>query len=375
MLIVVYQRYRKLAAAFCLLLSAAFSWSAATVAHAQLPGEGRIVTPARASWNSGWFHLEVYLEALQRLGFDVKRPATMDNAEFYEAVTRGTVDFWVNGWFPLHNSFRREFRSGAVVTGYVAEGAALQGYLIDRTTAQKLGITNLSDFKRSDVRQHFDKDGNGKAELIACPPGWGCNKVINHHLDAYFLRDYVEAIESDYQTAMTDAIRDYEAGTPIFFYTWTPNWTAGLLKTGEDVLWIEVPFVSLPKDQEHYKNASVIEDLMGCANPVCRIGWPVNDIRPVANRNFLIANPAVWRLLQILSIPFDDILEQNVKMFQGESEEEDIIRHAEEWVRANQSRFDSWISEAKYADRCARLLNRAFGRQDTETWADICIRN
>ncbi|WP_432288488.1 glycine betaine ABC transporter substrate-binding protein [Aminobacter sp. BA135] len=35
-------------------------------------------------------------------------------------------------------------------------------------------------------------DGNGKADLYGCEPGWGCERVIEHQLDAYGLRDTVE---------------------------------------------------------------------------------------------------------------------------------------------------------------------------------------
>jgi glycine betaine/proline transport system substrate-binding protein len=33
----------------------------------------------------------------------------------------------------------------------------------------------------------FDGDGDGKADLIGCNPGWGCEGAINHHLDAFGL--------------------------------------------------------------------------------------------------------------------------------------------------------------------------------------------
>ena len=33
----------------------------------------------------------------------------------------------------------------------------------------------------------LDSNGDGKADLTACPPGWGCEKVIAHHFDVYDL--------------------------------------------------------------------------------------------------------------------------------------------------------------------------------------------
>ena len=34
-------------------------------------------------------------------------------------------------------------------------------------------------------------------------------------------------------------------------------------------------------------------------------------------------------------------------MNKGEKSERDVRRHAKEWIKANQSTFDSWISKAK----------------------------
>ncbi len=40
---------------------------------------------------------------------------------------------------------------------------------------------------------------------------------------------------------MASALAEYNAGEPIFFYTWSPNWTIFKLKPGKDVVWMNVP--------------------------------------------------------------------------------------------------------------------------------------
>src|SRR5690606_24617614 len=145
-----------------------------------------------------------------------------------------------------HNTYRDTFEGKASLVGTVAEGGALQGYLVDKKSAEAYGITSIEDFKKDEVKRAFDANGDGKADLVACPPGWGCELVIEHHLDAYDLREHVNPIKAGYSASMADAMARYRDGKPIFFYTWTPNWTVGLLQPGEDVVWIEVPFPTLP---------------------------------------------------------------------------------------------------------------------------------
>jgi glycine betaine/proline transport system substrate-binding protein len=321
-----------------------------TVVADALPGEGVTVTPARATWTTGWFHPEIYFRALEELGYTVERPVTLDNPPFYESVGFGDVDFWVNGWFPLHNTYIPAFEGSASIVGYVAEGGALQGYLVDKRTAEEHGITNLEDFKRDEIKALFDSSGDGRADMVACPPGWGCELVIEHHLDAYDLRDHINPIKAAYEASMADAVGRYLEGESILWYTWTPNWTVGELVPGEDVVWIEVPFPSLPEDQEDLLDFTTIPGVEGCVADPCAMGWPANDIRAVANNDFLEANPAAARLLEVARIPILDIYDQNARMQAGEDSDEDIMRHADEWIGAHRELFDSWLEEARGAD-------------------------
>jgi glycine betaine/proline transport system substrate-binding protein len=343
-------RTRPLVTAAGIGLVAALVLGAPDAGAQEMPGEGVSVEMARATWDTGWFHAEIYRQALQELGYEVGEPVTLDNPPFYQAVAQGDVDLWVNGWFPLHNTYEEFFAEGAEIVGYVAEGGALQGYLVDRATAEEHGITSLEDFKRDEIKQLFDRSGDGRADMVACPPGWGCEEVIEHHLDAYELREHVNDIKAGYAAAMADAIAAYEQGEPIFFYTWTPNWTVGILAPGEDVVWIETPFPSLPEDQAELEDATTLPGVAGCVNDPCAMGWPANDIRPVANSQFLEDNPAARRLLEVMSIPLGDIFEQNARMQEGEDAPEDLERHAEEWIENNRATFDGWLEEARGAD-------------------------
>ena len=305
--------------------------------------EGPPVRMARAGWDTGWFQAEVYRLLIQRLGYRVEGPATMDNADFYEAVAAGEVDLWANGWFPTHDAL---IRPGAEAIGVQVDAGALQGYFMDRTTAQAHGITNLGDLADPELAALFDGDGDGLADLIGCDIGWGCAAIIDHHLGAYGLQGTVEHVQGAYSPLIRETFDRYRAGHPALFYTWTPNWTVGELIPGRDVVWLETPFPSLPADQAAFLEQTAIEGTPGCANDPCRVGWPPNDIRAVANSAFLEANPTVRKLLEQVVIPLDDISAQNARMVAEEGDPDDIRRHAREWVADNQALVDAWITSA-----------------------------
>jgi ABC-type proline/glycine betaine transport system substrate-binding protein/ABC-type amino acid transport substrate-binding protein len=318
------------------------------VAEKSPPAE-KSVSMARATWDTGWFQAEIFKLLLERLGYRVAGPRTYDTHEFYRALARGEVDLWANGWFPLHNAFVSDaaVHSRIERVGYEVRGGALQGYLIDKPSAETYGITDLDDLKDPEVARIFDANGNGKADLIGCNVGWGCELVIEHHLDVYRLRDTVEHIQGDYSLMMHDTVARFRQGQPVLFYTWTPNWTVGTLIPGKDVVWLQVPFASLPNGQQGLEDQAVIADLEGCGADPCAVGWPPNDIRVVANSEFLKNNPAVRRLLESVVIPLADIDAQNARMVSGKGAAEDIRRHALQWIEVNQAKVRKWLTAAR----------------------------
>lgn len=313
---------------------------------------GRTVTMARATWDTGWFQAAVYAQLIEELGYEVTNPAdlTRDANTFYPALAQEQVDLWANGWFPLHDIYlERPLFSGQPISepiepiGTQVAAGALQGYLIDKATADEMGITSMSDLADPDVAAVFDRDGDGLADLQGCNDGWGCNLVISDHLEELDWGPNVEQVVGQYGELIQDVVVPaVEAGEPILFYTWTPNWTIDVLVPGEDVVWLESPAL---EDDEG--NAEV-PGLEGCANDPCHLGWPVNDIRAVANTEFLDENPQVRRLLELVEIPLDDIADQNARMaMEADYSEEQINQDAAAWIDENRDAVDSWLETAR----------------------------
>lgn len=310
------------------------------------PGEGTEIILAQPTWDTGWFQAEIFRQMFQELGYTVNKPLTLDNPAFYQSVAFGDVTLWVDAWFPIHNPYKQAFEGSAEIVGPVVSGGAMEGYLIDKASAEKFGITSLDDFKRDDVKAAFDRNGDGKADMVACPPGWGCELTIEHHMNAYDLNEDINLIKAGYPAAMADAVASYESGSPILFYTWTPNWTVNELVPGEDVVWIEVPEINLPEEMADIADAATREGVVGCVSDPCKLGFPANSIDAVANSAFLADNPAVRALLDAVEIPIEDVYAQNAAMNAGDG---DIEAQATAWIEDNRAVVDSWLEAARGA--------------------------
>ncbi|WP_316896669.1 glycine betaine/L-proline ABC transporter substrate-binding protein ProX [Pseudodesulfovibrio indicus] len=314
------------------------------------PGEGVTVQPARATWNTGFFQEALVSKGLQELGYEVKRPRDLQNPIFYKSVTLGDVDYWTNGWFPMHNAqLPKNFDEKARKIGFVAKAGGMQGYLVSKRDVEKYNIKSLEDFKRDDVKKAFDSNGDGKADLTACPPGWGCEKVIAHHMEVYGLSDHINLIKASYEAGMASALGAYKSGKPVFFYTWTPNWTVFKFKPGQDVMWINVPEINPMEAQAPNQDRMSVSGVEGAVSDPLKAGFVVSDIRTVANKEFLEKNPAAAKFLELFTLSLADISEQNTRMSEGEKSDKDIAKHADEWIKNNKATWDGWLKAAREA--------------------------
>lgn len=327
-----------------LVFATAFATLVSTSAFAaDLPGKGITVQPIQSTLSEETFQTLLVSRALEKLGYTVDKPNEVDYNVGYTSIAAGDATFTAVNWIPLHDDMyeaaggdKKFYREGTLING------AAQGYLIDKKTADQYHITNIEQLKDPKIAKLFDTNGNGKADLTGCNPGWGCEAVINHQLDAYDLAKTVEHNQGNYAAMMADTITRFKEGKPIIYYTWTPYWVSDVLKPGKDVVWLQVPFSSLPGVQK-----DIDTKLSNGAN----YGFPVSTMHIVANKAWAEKNPAAAKLFAIMKLPLSDINAQNAMMHDGKSSEADVQGQVDGWVKAHQQVFDGWIKEALAAQK------------------------
>ncbi len=159
---------------------------------ADLPGKGITVNPVQSTITEETFQTLLVSRALEKLGYTVNKPSEVDYNVGYTSLASGDATFTAVNWTPLHDNMyeaaggdKKFYREGVFVNG------AAQGYLIDKKTADQYKITNIAQLKDPKIAKLFDTNGDGKADLTGCNPGWGCEGAINHQLAAYGLTNTV----------------------------------------------------------------------------------------------------------------------------------------------------------------------------------------
>ena len=334
---------------------------------AMLPGEGVSVTMARANWSTGYFQAELMRQMMQMLGYEVSDPADLELGPnlAYLAMAQDEADFWVNSWYPGHNSWlRAELPDGSLVGEHVRRigdllvAGGLQGYLITKSFAEEYGISTLDDLNNNpDAIAAYDADdpipGNGIAEIYGCPESWTCDDIIQSQI-AFSGWENIQQTLAGYDAMFAEATAKADAGEPMVAYTWTPSSYITKLRPGDNVVWVGVENViddSNPLGREGGEEwdqrpgtAAIGADSCPSAadDGICEIGWVAADVIASARHDFLANNPAAAKLLEIVKLNVVDVSLQIVEQDAGA----DVADLATQWIADNQDQVDAWIAEA-----------------------------
>jgi glycine betaine/proline transport system substrate-binding protein len=147
----------------------------------------------------------------------------------------------------------------------------------------------------------------------------------------------VHVNQGSYFALMADTITRFKEGKPVLYYTWVPQWVAGVMVEGKDVVWLEVPKTDLPDGN------NTVDTLYQGKN----LGFALDKIEAVLNREFAEKNPAALKFLSLVQISAADESAQNLKMQNGEKKLADIQRHAQQWIAAHRQQYDQWLQAAR----------------------------
>jgi len=308
----------------------------------QIPNSQTItIRSAHSTWIEESFQTNIVNIGLEKLGYKVEKPQQIEYPAIYISIANGDLEYSVIYYQPGHKKFFDNAGGEEKLEGVgILTPKGMQGYQIDKKTGEKYNITNIEQLKDPEIAKLFDSDKDGKANLVGCNPGWACELNIDHQIEAYGLQDTVEHNRGQYTVLLADAITRYQKGEPILYYAYNPHWISAVLKPEKDIIWLEVPFTSLP---ESMKNLTQKDTSVDGKN----LGFPRTKQGIVANKKFLEANPVAKRWFELVEIPIEDMNVESLRIKEGEDKPEDILRHAQEWIKNHQQSYDSWLETAR----------------------------
>lgn len=300
------------------------------------------VRSAHSNWIEEQFQTDIINIGLEKLGYKIIPPKEIDYPAAYISIANGELDYSAIYYEPNHIDFFENAGGNQKLeaVGLLVDKAQI-GYQIDKRTAEQYNIKTIEQLADPKLAKLFDSDGDGKANLVGCNPGWACELILDHHMEAYGLQDTVENDRGQYITLLGEAITRYQQGGSIFFYAYYPHWVATVLKLDQDVVWLPVSSTKLPGDR--------LQDLTAEDTSIEGVNYGFSQAkqRIVANKKFLAAHPKIKRWLELVRIPIEDMNAESLRIMEGENRPDDVRRHAEDWFEQNKELVDGWLAEAE----------------------------
>ena len=332
---------RSAAVALTAFAFAATAFAPKVYADYMLPGKGISVQPIGPGILRHQMEEDIVNQALRDLGYDVKPTLAAKFPLLNLSIANRDADFTTGTSPKLHKVFYEKAGGAAKMTIMEEPLFAnmISAYFVDKKSYDA-GVKLIEDLKKPENMKRFDFNNDGKADLVGCQPGWGCERTIEHHMDAYKLRPHVTHLQGEYAVMASDAIARYKSGKPVLYFAWSPHWIQDILQVGRDVEMLEVPFTSFP-DRE-----ATAEDTTFFGKNLGHIPWSMNIM---ANNEFLKKNPAAHALFKVVRISIEDVSAQNKLIYEGETSPEDIKRHTDAWIANNRSAYDGYLKAARDA--------------------------
>ncbi len=327
-------------------------WGKNSDSDAALPGMGVTVRLGVSSLPEELFQAEIVGIGLNRLGFKTAPIVQVAYPLLTTAIANGDLDIFPSFADPPHEPFFVNAGGNEKLRKVGTIFRGVMGYQIDKRTADRYNIRNLAQLRDPKIAALFDTDGDGKANLIGCDPGWGCELAIENHMDAYQLRKTVSVKQGNYAALIAEMLVRYREGKPVLFVTWSPFWLGKVLEVQKDVVWLEVPFTSYPATAGRVTAENTTVDGKN-------YGYPVVHSRAVVNRKFLETNQAAGRFLEMVKISPDDINQESLRVNKGENSGDDVRKHAGEWAQQHDKEFQAWLAEARQSPNAAEDTGRA----------------
>lgn len=335
---------RQFAAALAL---AAGFLSAAAADGQTLPGQGRTIRYAQSNaLGATYIQDQIVAAGLAKLGYKVTI-SVLNAPAFYQASSQGDMDVSTSiNWPQNQVPYQKVEKQLALLGEGSIIGGGINGYVIDKKTAEANKLTNVEQLKDPKIAALFDTNRDGKADLNNCDPGWSCGDVVEFQLAKFGLTDTVRSVRGKYEVLMGETFSRFRAGEPVLFYTWSPSWVVNTLQPGRDVVWLPTPYDALPAGVAS-PGTSLVSGVVGCAGgqDPCRMTIGAWNYVVIANRAFLDDNPAARAFLLNIKFPLETWVQWEGVISKTKADR-DIKKAADEWIAQNQGEFDRWVQSA-----------------------------
>ncbi|QGH33621.1 glycine/betaine ABC transporter substrate-binding protein [Gracilibacillus salitolerans] len=257
--------------------------------------EKQTITLGVTPWTSTVPPTEIAQIILEDMGYNVEQTQA-DAGSTYIGLSRGDIDVFMDGWFPVHDVYIEKYsdtiEETAVSYPEADSGLVVPTYMED--------VNSIEDLKGIEA--------NLSNEIYGIEEGASITGEIDGLIESYELD--VTQVNSSEGGMIAQAMRKMESEEPVVFYGWRPHTMFNKF------------------------DIKVLEDPKGI--------FETASVKVITNNEIQETAPDAYAFLSNWSISIDDVEEMIVKIEEEEIPAEEV---AQEWIDNNQDKVDEMLGE------------------------------
>ncbi len=275
--------------------------------------------------------LKVVLE--DNLGLEVELQ-NGTNPVVFEAMDSGAMHVHPEVWLPnqanLNNKFVNEKKTVKVNPNGVAGDQAM---CVTKGTAERTGISELSDLTNPDMAKNFDTDGDGKGEIWIGAAGWASTNVEKIRAKSYGYSETMQLKEMDETLALAEVDNAVAQKKDIVFFCYTPHHMFALH---------ELVILQEPKHEEAKWNViQPTDDPEWLEKSDAGVAWSTAYLHIHYAAQLEQDQPDAAALLSKVKLDTQTVSAMTYALV---VEKQDPEAFAKKWVSENGSLVDSWLN-------------------------------
>ncbi len=256
------------------------------------------------------------------------------NPVVFEAMDSGAMHVHPEVWLPnqanLNNKFVNEKKSVKVNPNGVAGDQAM---CVTKGTAERTGISELSDLTNPDMAKNFDTDGDGKGEIWIGAAGWASTNVEKIRAKSYGYSETMQLKEMDETLALAEVDNAVAQKKNIVFFCYTPHHMFALH---------ELVILKEPKYEEAKWNViQPTDDPEWLEKSEAGVAWNTAYLHIHYAAKLESDQPDAAALLSKVKLDTDTVSAMTYALV---VEKQDPEAFAKKWVSENGSLVDSWLN-------------------------------
>lgn len=256
------------------------------------------------------------------------------NPVVFEAMDTGSMHVHPEVWLPnqtnLHNKFVKDRKTVSINPNGVAGDQAM---CVTAGTAERTGISELSELTNPDMASNFDTDGDGKGEIWIGASGWASTNVEKIRAKSYGYAETMNLKEMDETLALAEVDTAVAQGKNIVFFCYTPHHMFAL----HDLVILKEPAydatkwnVKQPTDGADWLEVSEAPTAWDTAYLHIHYASALND-----------TNPDAAKMLSKVKLNTDIVSSMTYALV---VEQQDPADFATNWVMENSDLVDAWLN-------------------------------